>query len=197
MLTEVDRGHCCQQFVQTNRLCWPPLRNLIWNAQVFGFLISTMRLSDIVFSVAAVLLASCDAATAMAQTQLAQMTTADRIEPLSDATNFVQAKRFLRIVKEQDADNNAGEERGAAEVVKKLLPQKLLEKLKLKKIPLQDTLPERFVNKLLKNEQFRTSVFRDWAKADGYIDGNSLVTVLDMNKASSGKLVKSYENFLA
>ncbi|GMF22456.1 unnamed protein product [Phytophthora lilii] len=78
----------------------------------------------------------------------------------------------------------------------KLLPQKWIKKLKQKKIPSLAKLPDSFVNNLLANEKLRTKTFKDWAKADDYIDESYLKKSLDMNKESSVKLADEFVKFV-
>ncbi|KAE8898269.1 hypothetical protein PF005_g32056 [Phytophthora fragariae] len=77
-----------------------------------------MRLSYTLLATAAVLLASCNAALAMAEST--QVATADRVQPAVVLTNDTPGKRLLRTAKTVGVGEDDEEERGL-DLLKKLL----------------------------------------------------------------------------
>ncbi|KAE9004361.1 hypothetical protein PR001_g17134 [Phytophthora rubi] len=149
-----------------------------------------MRLSYTLLATAAALLASCDAAFAMAEST--QVATADRVQPAVVLTNDTPGKRLLRTAKTVGVGEDDEEERGL-DVLKKLLPQAVLDKF-LKKNPLLKEMPETYVTKLLAEKQLRKETFHYWYKSD--IDGEVLANALRTDDPSL-KLLGKYKKFLS
>ncbi|GMF22454.1 unnamed protein product [Phytophthora lilii] len=89
------------------------------------------------------------------------MTTADRVA----ATSFVQAKSFLRGLKEHDAAND-NEDRGLETL--KQLPKNVFNSI----FGPRKEMSSRYVKKLLRKPDLREKTFANWAKSD--LDGTDL-----------------------